>query len=353
MKILHTADLHLRQYGDERWRALGELLEIGRKEKIEALAISGDLFDKDVNAESLRTQIRELFSNNGFKILIIPGNHDSASFGQDLYFGEDALVLGEKPFELRNVRFVGLPFEPIEGERLVSAIRSLKEDLEGDKTNILLYHGELLDAFFSRADFGDEGEARYMPARLSYFKDLGLDYVLAGHFHSRFDVRNIDSASYFVYPGSPISITKREIGQRQANLFEVGKNPKPYRLDTPHFEQREIILDPLSIEKPLDKIKEEIEKAHPKASLMLRIGGCFDGSKLGLTETALKSAISELVRGKQIETSDEFRDVQRIVEDDLFKSFMRKLEQSGCPTGQIKELRDITIRAFMEAGICG
>ncbi len=352
MKILHTADLHLREYGDERWKTLEELLEIGKKAKIEALSISGDLFDKDVNAESLRTQIRELFSNNDFKILIIPGNHDSASFGEELYFGGDTIVLGEEPFEHKNVRFVGLPFEAIEGEKLVSRIRSLRDCLKSDKKNILLYHGELLDTFFKRTDFGDEGEARYMPARLSYFKELNIDYVLAGHFHTRFDVRLIEPGRYFVYPGSPISVTKRETGQRQANLFEVGKDPKPCRLDTPHFEEREIILDPFSGEKPLERVSEEIRKLHPKATLLLRIGGCLDGRKLSTTEAQLVSAIKELIKGKQVEARYEFMDVQRIVEDDLFKSFMRKLEQSGCPPGQTKELRDIAIRAFTEAGIC-
>jgi DNA repair exonuclease SbcCD nuclease subunit len=310
------------------------------------------LFDKDASAESLRTQIRELFSNNGFKILVIPGNHDSASFGEELYFGEDTEILGEKPFEYKNVKFCGLPFENIQGERLVSRIRSLRDYLKGDKTNILLYHGELLDTFFSRSDFGDEGEARYMPAMLSYFKDLNINYVLAGHFHNRFNVWLIEPDSYFVYPGSPISVTRRETGQRQANLFEVGKNPKPCKLDTPHFEEREIVLDPFSGEKPLDRIKEDI-KAHPKATLLLRIGGCFDGRKLGTTEAWLVAAIKELIKGKQIEPHYEFRDVQKIVEDDLFKSFMRKLQQCGCPADQIRELRDITIRAFMEAGICG
>jgi len=54
MKILHTADIHLKEYNDERWEALQELINIGRKEKIDVLVISGDLFDRNTNAESLR-----------------------------------------------------------------------------------------------------------------------------------------------------------------------------------------------------------------------------------------------------------------------------------------------------------
>lgn len=51
MRILHTADLHLKEYGDERWEALEELIEVGRKEKINLLVISGDLFDTEVEVE--------------------------------------------------------------------------------------------------------------------------------------------------------------------------------------------------------------------------------------------------------------------------------------------------------------
>ena len=35
MRILHTADIHLRTFGDERWNALQTLIEIGKKEKID------------------------------------------------------------------------------------------------------------------------------------------------------------------------------------------------------------------------------------------------------------------------------------------------------------------------------
>jgi len=48
MKILHTADVHLREVGDKRWEALQKLIEAAKKEGAEILAISGDLFDKGI-----------------------------------------------------------------------------------------------------------------------------------------------------------------------------------------------------------------------------------------------------------------------------------------------------------------
>jgi len=62
MKVLHTADIHLREYGDNRWKALQKLIEIGKKEEVEVFVVSGDLFDKDIDAEVLRPKIREVFS---------------------------------------------------------------------------------------------------------------------------------------------------------------------------------------------------------------------------------------------------------------------------------------------------
>lgn len=109
MKILHTADIHLREYCDDRWNTLQKLIEIGKKEKIEIFVLSGDLFDKDIDAQSLTPKIRAIFSNTGFKIVIIPGNHDSDSYKTNIYFGDDAIILTDlnNPFEHEDVRIWG------------------------------------------------------------------------------------------------------------------------------------------------------------------------------------------------------------------------------------------------------
>lgn len=160
MKILHTADIHLRERQDERWKALQKIIGIGKREKIDILAISGDLFDKGIDAERLRPHLREVFSKTGFKILILPGNHDAESFESGLYYGDDVCVLGDTtPQEFGDVRIVGLPYEPVEIEEVFSRIQALRGSLKEDKTNILMYHGELLDLFFSREDMGNEGKS--------------------------------------------------------------------------------------------------------------------------------------------------------------------------------------------------
>jgi len=263
MKVLHTSDIHLKEYNDDRWNALTSLLETAKKESIDLFVISGDLFDKNVNAEFLRQHLRNHFSDNGFDIIIIPGNHDSKSFGNSdngLYFGSDVSIIYDlsNPIEYDRVRVWGFPFEAMSKEEILSRLDKIKDDITSDKTNLLLYHGELTDAFFSKSEFGDEGEERYMPCKLSYFKDLNFNYILAGHFHTRFDIRKPNESSYFVYPGSPISLTRREQGLRKVNIFEIGDAPKEFVLDTPHYEEIIIEFDPFSEEDYLETLREKI-----------------------------------------------------------------------------------------------
>lgn len=352
MKILHTADIHLKEYEDKRWEALQRLIEVGKEEKIEVLVISGDLFDKGINAENLRPKIREVFSNTGFKIVLIPGNHDRDSYLSGRYFGEDAVVLTNlsSPFEYKDVRIWGMPFEPLEGEKILNKLHSLANSLTPDRKNILLYHGELLDAFFSRGDFGDEGEERYMPVKLSYFKGLNIDYVLSGHFHSHFDVWEIESGRYFVYPGSPISITKRETGQRKVNIFEVGGLPQEYPLDTPHFEEVVIGFDPFKDKEPLEIVEEYFKALHPEARIILKVKGFINSSAIGMNETELVEQIKKIAAGRCAGDEDlscEFRDIRIILEDDLFKSFIEKLKRSDYEEEKKRQMRDLVIKAMM------
>lgn len=358
MRILHTADIHLREYGDKRWKALQELINIGNREKVDLFIISGDLFDKKVKAEILRSHIREVFSGNNFKIVLLPGNHDKEVYQSGLYFGEDVIILNDlnKPFEYKDLIIWGLPFEPVEGEEILAKLYSLANKMDSSKVNILLYHGELIDAVFSKKDFGEEEERRYMPIKLSYFKALNIQYVLAGHFHSQFYVWQLENGGYFVYPGSPISITKRETGRRKVNLFEIGGPPKEYLLDTFHFEEILVEFDPFVNKDPVEIIKETLIKVHPQAKVILTLKGYINSNIIKKTEEQLKDEIKELIKeGNFIEDFKdltlEFRNIYRILENELFKKFMEKLEKTDYEEEKKKQMYEIAIKAFIEAGL--
>jgi exonuclease SbcD len=352
MKIIHTADIHLKEYGDERWEALQKLVALGKKEKVELFLISGDLFDRGSDAEALRPHIRALFSDTGFRICLIPGNHDKDSYAGGVYFGEDTHLLTDPntPFEYKDVMIWGIPFAQTEREKILYQLHALARRLTPGKKQIVLFHGELLDAFFSRSDFGDEGDERYMPVRLAYFNDLQVDYVLAGHFHKRFDVRRLAQGGYFVYPGSPCSITKKETGQRRINLFELGKPPQERVLDTPHFAEIVIACDPFVDKNPLELIKERFQELPASARVLLTITGFINGEALGMTEEKFVEGIKKIVRDRCAEPPHyEFRDIRMILEDDLFKEFLAKLAQTDHAEEKKGKMREMAIRAMMEA----
>ncbi len=351
MKILHTADIHLRDHEDERWKAFCKLIEIGKEQNIDIFIVSGDLFNKDFDADNLRPKIRELFTNCGFKIVIIPGNHDSESYKSGFYFGEDAIIIDnlEAPYSNNEVSIWGLPFEPIEGEKILEKLRSLKDKFTKDKKNILLFHGELTDMFFSRKDFGEDEEGRYMPVKLSFFDDLNIDYVLAGHFHKNFDVMTLKNGGYFVYPGSPISITRRETGQRKVNIFELGEAPKDFLLDTPYFEDITIELDPFSYSEPIEIIKEELDGISANAKVILTVTGYINSDNIDRNETEFREDILKISEGKTVVSNIEFKDIKTIVEDDLFKSYIDKLEKRNYDEVKKKQLQEVAIDAMRKA----
>jgi DNA repair exonuclease SbcCD nuclease subunit len=268
----------------------------------------------------------------------------------DMYFGSDVNVLSDlnKPFEKRETRIWGLPFEVVSNEQLIEKLQFLKTRIEKEYTNILLYHGELLDAFFSRKDFGEEGEERYMPIKLAYFNDLCFNYVLAGHFHSSFDVRRLKNGGYFVYPGSPISITRKEVGTRYVNLFETGKDPNPYALDTLHFEEITLTLEPSSNERPVEQVKSILKKAKPSARMLLTIDGYFDKTKIGMSEPELNTAINKVAK-KKCDINFQAREIHAILEDDIFKNFSQKLDCAEFEDERKRQVLEVALKAMMEA----
>lgn len=355
MKILHTADLHLCEEAAERWDALAELVKIARQHKVSALVIAGDLFDHNVEAEKLRAPLRAALSGEEFQTIILPGNHDHKAYQSGLYFGDNVGVIDNwaEPINLGDLNIWGLPYERLSGDLLVGRLREMGELMNREEYNILLFHGELLDAYFSRPELGDEGDQRYMPVKLSYFSTLPLQYVLAGHFHSRYAGWQLPGGGLFIYPGSPVAITRRETGRRMANLLTVGEAPVEIPLDSFHYEQLKIVLDPFSPADPLVNLDQLLQQIHPDAKVLLTVQGLFNGSVLGINEVELAAALREkagsYLAGEPVE---EYYDVQHVLEDDLFKDFSSRLAAVDCPPGIKEQVKELVIRAFQVVKAC-
>jgi DNA repair exonuclease SbcCD nuclease subunit len=342
VKILHTSDIHLQNFEDERWFSLEKILEVANKYKVDVVAIAGDLFDKNVNAEDLRPKLREKFSGNEFKIIILPGNHDKRAFKSGLFFGGNVVLLNDfsNSFHYKNVRFWGLPYEKLKPEEIYNKLYSVKEEFDNFDTNILLYHGELLDASFIRKDFGEEGDKRYMPVKLSYFNDFNINYILAGHFHKKFEVWKTKRNTYFVYSGSPISISKKETGKRKVNLFEIGETPTGVEIDTPYFKNIIIDFNPLVDLDPVSKLKAILDNLDTNAKPLVKISGYLDSEKIGKSEEEIANELIPLLEHYCLEYSCEFKNISHILEDYLFQKIIKKIdEKTEIPSHREKLMR--------------
>lgn len=344
MKILHTSDIHIKEYHDDSWKAFESLIKIGSKEKIDFFVISGDFFDKEVSFKKLYPEIRPLLKNIEYEFIIIPGNHDEQAFSTDFFLGERVKIIKDltKPLDYEKLRFFGFPFQSITSGEVRKRLRKIKDLTLGDKTNILLFHGELLDHSFSGSDFGDE-EINYMGVRLSSFDNLNLQYVLAGHFHTNFQVYELDSGGFFVYPGSPLSITRKETGKRAVNLFEVGNVPEHYTLGTPYYEHIKIAVYPEDKKETTAKIKEKIKDYPEEAKILLSLSGYTEKE-----EEKFHKQIKELEdKFENLEIENRTRGIKELTDDKLFKAFQKKLGKTEHPREQ--QIKKLFIKSLLES----
>lgn len=356
MKILHTADIHLKEDSGERWDALLKIIELGSIEKIDAMIISGDLFDADIDALKLKVKLREIFSGLKYKIYVIPGNHDLRSFDDRAYFGSNVRVIMsvDDMYDDEGVVITGIPFRNIKEQEIFGILQNISVKLDPGKCNILLFHGELIDSYYSRHDFGEEGENRYMPVRLDLFADMNFNYILAGHFHTNFNAWIFDKPGgkgYFVYPGSPVPVTRRETGRRKVNIFKTGGAPSEVFIKTPYYEEVRVKLDPFSSVDPVAEIKSRIDSRNTDARIFLTVEGYINSGRHGIDETALNEKLLKIMDERPYVESCEFKavDLIRIIEDDIFKAFESELESSNFNQSRKNTIREYFLRAMTES----
>ena len=167
MTFLHLSDLHLgrRQNGFDRLpdqrEILGDILEICRERRPDAVLISGDVYDAAVPPREAVTLFDDFIcsaADTGANLLIIAGNHDGAerlSFGGRLMSRAGVYIAGgtgDMPAETvvlsdeyGPVRFVMLPFL-----RLADLRKALGEGAPDDPAEAFAALLDSLDPFDGR-----------------------------------------------------------------------------------------------------------------------------------------------------------------------------------------------------------
>ncbi|MFD1152399.1 exonuclease SbcCD subunit D [Saccharothrix hoggarensis] len=284
MKILHTSDWHVgrtfhgRDLLREQESVLSGLADTVADERVDAVVVSGDLFDRAVpNAEAVAVCARVLkrVRAAGAQIVVTPGNHDSAArLGFLGAFTEaGGLHLRTRIADLAEpvlladehgpVAVYGIPFLEPETARqalgvpdakghagvLAEAMRRVKEDLAGRRgaRSVVLAH-----AFVT----GGEPCESERTIAVGGVQDVpggvfsGVDYAALGHLHGQQTL-----AEHLRYSGSPVAYSFSEARHhKQVWLAELGPEglagvekralPVPRALSTLSGELEDLLVAP-------------------------------------------------------------------------------------------------------------
>lgn len=321
MKVVHTADIHLSSKHPERLEALEQIIDVCKEEDADILLITGDLFDQNINIEDLKTDLRPLFSDNGFETLVIPGNHDKSAFRQEDYFGEDITVLQEKPYSQEvfdELNIVALPYTDKEFSELVD---TLSDATMENKKNILMIHCTLAG---TSGSFGEESE--YLPVRPSELVKTGFDYVLAGHIHSS-ATRKTFGDTKFAYSGSPVSISSSETGKREVWIIDTERGMETQELDTFYYLTENVEILPGEEKTSQEKIVSGFEgRDLEKASIIVKLNGFTEESVSDVSDDLL--AQLEDLNPQEIELDvSGLESAASVVGSEIYIDFKERLDE--------------------------
>lgn len=253
MKLFHLSDLHLgkrlNEYSlleDQRYILMNECLRLIDEKKPEIIILAGDIFDKSiasVEAIELLEEFLERLVERKKKIIIIPGNHDSA---QRLSFCSAFMkkdgIYNARPYEGKiekisfedeygEVNFYLLPFvKPanvrayFEDESIDSyneAIRLIieKEDIDTEKRNVLVTHQFITGSIRTMSEEISVGGTDNIDA--ANFKDF--DYVALGHIHKAQNISN-EAEGIIRYCGTLLKYSFSEADDcKTLSLVNLGK----------------------------------------------------------------------------------------------------------------------------------
>ncbi len=228
IKLLHTADIHigaaesfLGTAADERrfetLITFEKIIDMAVKEKVDLIAIAGDLFDSNTVEERFISAVFEKIGAAApIKVVFAAGNHDPLNADSPFLthnLPDNLYVLGTSDecitLEDIKVKAYGRSFE----HNRLSGNESFSLKTDPDYINILVQHGEL------KSDLNSD----YNAITPRFVKTSGMDYIALGHVHKRTEIGVIDS-THFAYCGCPEGQGFDELDQKGIYIGEIGKN---------------------------------------------------------------------------------------------------------------------------------
>lgn len=398
VRLIHTADLHLdsafssrfsKEEAEERRRNLliawNKLLQYGIERKVQAILISGDLFDSPVVSRStMEIFLSSIRKNPEISFFYLRGNHDTKNtfrfrddlpknlflfskegkkyrlkeklvlLGQEFYGTERRNEFPEEPYGTeRRSEFpeesygteslLELPEEPEElvEEELLSpssskeAVQSIW-NLKEEDCNILMLHGALRE--------GGPEVQNEQGISLKQLSRYPIHYLALGHIHKREEGKY--GSFHYIYPGCLQGRGFDEEGEKGFYYLEIEEETKEIKAEFVPLKEgafRIITLFLSEEDGTLDaeeKIRESLKKEGVDAKDSLRI--ILKGEKRAGEERNLRYLEKQLeeeyayIEIKE-ETKLKLRKEEFIHEKGLKGEFLRMVSESESLSEEEKE----------------
>lgn len=398
VRLIHTADLHLdsafssrfsKEEAEERRRNLliawNKLLQYGIERRVQAILISGDLFDSPVVSRStMEIFLSSIRKNPEISFFYLRGNHDTKNtfrfrddlpknlflfskegkkyrlkeklvlLGQEFYGTERRNEFPEEPYGTeRRSEFpeesygteslLELPEEPEElvEEELLSpssakdAVQSIW-NLKEEDCNILMLHGALREGGSEVQD--EQGIS------LKQLSRYPIHYLALGHIHKREEGKC--GSLYYIYPGCLQGRGFDEEGEKGFYYLEIEEETKEIKAEFVPLKEGEFRIIPLFLSEEdgtLDaeeKIRESLKKEGAEAKDSVRI--ILKGEKRAEEERNLRYLEKQLeeeyayIEIKE-ETKLKLRKEEFIHEKGLKGEFLRMVCESESLSEEEKE----------------
>ena len=345
MKIIQTSDLHLSSKKPERIKALENIISTAIEQKADLMLISGDLFDSDEQADTLRPVLRNMLSSLPFAIIAIPGNHDMGSYRSDLNFGNSIRIMTSKPFEITDHEDTRLISVPYSNQNFNDLVFDLKNKVDKSRINILMLHCTLDIPYLGEEEYGQEERQAYLPVNSRVLGDLGFDYIMSGHFHSRVVENHISEKTVFIYSGSPVSVTRKEQGMRRVTLLDTNKVKNKrlsfLELDSFFYDTIELNFYPGKEDEVLKELGDRLDSFKDKdVYLEVNFGGFISVSEKDLGKDINRIIDDSGLKRDRLGISEEYRDIKSVLEDPLYKAFRENLDNTGSYDQELKDRID-------------
>lgn len=227
MRIIHCADLHLdsklegnfskeqaRERRGEILNTFVKMVDYAEENEVEAIIISGDLFDKNNISSTASNAVKNVFLKHpNIRFYYLKGNHDSDGF------------LDESEGLITNLyRFYSEwgSYEEAEGKIMIYGIEIDRENsgrlyneliTDNDRFNIVILHGQ---------ESGGEKNSKDKTeiVNLRALKNKGIDYLALGHIH-QYRLEKLDARGIFCYPGCLEGRGFDECGEKGFVLLDI------------------------------------------------------------------------------------------------------------------------------------